>query len=157
MSQKTNVLMVCLGNICRSPLAEAILKSKVDPEEIQVDSAGTSDYHVGDAPDPRAIKIGKQHQLDLSNLRGRQFNIADFDRFDHIFVMDRSNYEDVLSLARTEKDKNKVSLILDCISPGQHRDVPDPYFGQGDENFPEVFKLLDQACEKIAKELSRIS
>lgn len=146
--------MVCLGNICRSPLAESILRSKIDPEKVEVDSAGTSNYHIGDAPDKRAISTGKRYGLDLSPLRGRQFEVADFDRFDYIYVMDRSNYEDVISLARNQKDKEKVSLLLDKVYPGESMDVPDPYFGVGDEHFPKVYALLEEACEKIAQEIS---
>lgn len=146
--------MVCLGNICRSPLAESILRSKVDSEKVEVDSAGTSNYHIGDAPDERAINMGNRYNLDLSELRGRQFETADFDRFDYIYVMDRSNYEDVLQLARNESDRGKVSLILEKIFPGESRSVPDPYFGEGDEDFPEVYELLDEACEQIAREVS---
>lgn len=146
--------MVCLGNICRSPLAEAILKSKVDTTKVTVDSAGTSDYHIGEAPDKRSISTGKQYNLDLSEQRGRQFQVSDFDDFDRIFVMDKSNYRNVMLLARDENDRNKVSLILEQVYPNQEKDVPDPYFGEGEERFPEVYELLDQACEQIAKELS---
>ncbi|HET8809804.1 MAG TPA: low molecular weight protein-tyrosine-phosphatase [Flavobacteriaceae bacterium] len=143
--------MVCLGNICRSPLAEGILKSKVNPEKVEVDSAGTSNYHVGDSPDPRSIDTAKRYNLDISKQRGRQFEVSDFDEFDHIFVMDQSNYADVVALARNEKDKEKVALILEKIYPNEFREVPDPYFGKGDEGFEKVFQLLDQACDRIAK------
>lgn len=145
--------MVCLGNICRSPLAEAILKSKVDPAKVEVDSAGTSNYHVGDLPDERSLNTGKRYSLDLSKQRGRQFIISDFDKFDHIFVMDHYNYQDVISLARNEKDKEKVSFILDSLAPNEQKDVPDPYFGEGEEGFLHVYQLLDEACEQIAKKL----
>lgn len=146
--------MVCLGNICRSPLAEAILKSKVDETKVWVDSAGTDNYHVGESPDPRSINIGKRYNLDLSGQRARQFVVSDFDRFDAIFVMDNSNYENVISLARNEKDKDKVSLILDKIYPNKLMNVPDPFYGDGEENFPKVYALLDSACKQIAQELS---
>ena len=146
--------MVCLGNICRSPLAQALLESKVDSDKIMVDSAGTSNYHVGDSPDARSVRIGREFKLDLSAQRGRQFEISDFDEFDQIFVMDRENYSDVISLARNEKDKAKVSMILNKIFPNENRDVPDPYFGEGEEGFLKVYKLLDSSCDQIAKELS---
>ena len=146
--------MVCLGNICRSPLAEAILKSKVDPAKIEVDSAGTSNYHIGQLPDERSINTGKRNQLDLSGQRGRQFTTSDFDTFDHIFVMDRSNYADVLALARNEKDREKVALILDQTHPNENREVPDPYFGEGEAGFDNVYELLNHACGKIAQRLS---
>ena len=147
---KTRILMVCLGNICRSPLAEGILKSKVDPEKIFVDSAGTSNYHVNDCPDSRSIDIAKQNNLDITSQRGRQFSAGDFDDFDKIYVMDMSNYHDVLSLARNEEDKEKVSLILNEIFPGENVEVPDPYHG-GADGFKKVYKMLDEACEVIAK------
>ncbi len=146
--------MICLGNICRSPLAQAILESKVDSEEVMVDSAGTSNYHVGYLPDERSIRIGKKFNLDLSAQRGRQFEIADFDEFDQIYVMDHENYSDVISLARNEEEKAKISMILNKVFIDENRDVPDPYFGEGEEGFLNVYKLLDTACDRIANELS---
>lgn len=144
------ILMVCLGNICRSPLAEGILRSKVDPEKVFVDSAGTSNYHIGDCPDPRSISIAQERKLDISTQRGRQFSASDFDDFDHIYVMDMSNYHDVLSLARSEQDRKKVSLILDEVFPGENVEVPDPYYG-GNDGFGKVYDMLDKACEIIAE------
>jgi len=149
---KTNVLMVCLGNICRSPLAEGILKSKTDPKKVFVDSAGTGDYHIGHQPDPRSIAIAKTNNLDITPQRGRQFNVQDFDRFQHIYVMDTFNYADVIALARNAEDKSKVKLILDEIFPGENVDVPDPYQGLA-EGFENVYKMLDEACGIIAKKL----
>ena len=143
--------MVCLGNICRSPLAEGILKSKVDPTKVFVDSAGTSNYHVDDCPDPRSIAIAREKDLDITTQRGRQFSVKDFDNFDRIYVMDMSNYHDVLSLARNEEDRQKVSLILNEIFPGENVEVPDPYHG-GDDGFSRVYDMLDEACEVIAKQ-----
>ena len=147
---KTRILMVCLGNICRSPLAEGILKSKVDPDKVFVDSAGTSNYHVDDAPDPRSVSIARERELDITSQRGRQFSVEDFDNFDKIYVMDMSNYHDVISLARNEEDKQKVSLILNEIFPGENVEVPDPYHG-GNDGFSKVYDMLDEACEVIAK------
>lgn len=143
--------MVCLGNICRSPLAEGILKSKVDPTKVFVDSAGTSNFHVDDCPDPRSIAIAREKDLDITTQRGRQFSVKDFDNFDRIYVMDMSNYHDVLSLARNEEDRQKVSLILNEIFPGENVEVPDPYHG-GDDGFSRVYDMLDEACEVIAKQ-----
>lgn len=151
---KTKVLVVCLGNICRSPLAEGILKSKVDPLEVHIESAGTGNYHVGDPPDPRSIAIGKHYGLDITDQRGRQFQPEDFDNFDYIYVMDNFNYADVISMARNEEDKKKVKLILDEIFPGEKVDVPDPYHG-GEEGFNNVYKMLEEASEIIAKKLSK--
>ena len=142
--------MVCLGNICRSPLAEGILKSKVDPYKVFVDSAGTSDYHVGHSPDPRSVSIAHNRKLDITTQRGRQFKVSDFDEFDHIYVMDMSNYRDVLAQARNEDDRNKVSLILDEIFPGENVEVPDPYYG-GNDGFGKVYDMLDKACDVIAE------
>jgi protein-tyrosine phosphatase len=149
---KTKILMVCLGNICRSPLAEGILRAKVNSENIIVDSAGTGSWHVGNPPDPRSIAVAKKYGLDISNLRGRQFTSDDFKNFDKIFVMDNTNLEDVLALAPSESDKQKVSLILDTIFPNENVDVPDPYLG-GQQGFEDVYQMLDQACKIIAQNL----
>lgn len=146
------IVMVCLGNICRSPLAEAILQSKLPKEKFSVDSAGTAAYHVGTSPDPRSIQIARAHGLDISHQRGRQFKIEDFDKFDHIFAMDSSNLQHIIGLARTNQDVEKVSLILESIYPGQHKDVPDPYYG-GPEGFKNIYLLLNNACDEISKKL----
>lgn len=146
--------MVCLGNICRSPLAEGILKTKVNTDQVYIDSAGTGDYHIGQQPDERSIKTAKEHHIDITQQRGRQFEVSDFDRFDLIYVMDNSNYEDVLSLARNEKDKKKVHLILEEVLPNENCDVPDPYTG-GIDGFKRVYEMLDQACDKIAERLNQ--
>ena len=151
---KTNVLMVCLGNICRSPLAEGILKSKIDPEKVHVDSAGTGDYNIDNIPDPRSIAVAKRYGLDISIQRGRQFQSEDFDRFDLIYVMDNFNFADVISLARNEDDKKKVYLILNEVFPGENVDVPDPYKGE-EQGFENVYKMLDEACEIIASKLMK--
>lgn len=144
--------MVCLGNICRSPLAEGILRSKLDPDLFEIDSAGTADYHVGDAPDPRAIKVAAEMGIDISGLRGRQFSVTDFDRFDYIYTMDLSNQENVNRLAENEHHRKKNRLILNSLFPGENVEVPDPYYGT-DRDFKQVFQLLDEACEKIAEKL----
>jgi protein-tyrosine phosphatase len=144
--------MVCLGNICRSPLAEGILKSKVDTSKVFIDSAGTGDWHVGNAPDKRSIAVGKNYNIDITNQRGRQFTIKDFDDFDFIYVMDNSNKENVLALTQNEQHIKKVKLILNEIFPDENVDVPDPYYG-GDSGFENVYKMLDEACEQIAKRL----
>src|SRR5690606_15798979 len=145
----TKILMVCLGNICRSPLAEGILKSKLPKDQFVIDSAGTASYHIGSPPDRRAMSIAKKNGLDISGLRGRQFNVDDFERFDYIYVMDESNYNNVMAVARSEEDKNKVRFILNETYPNQNYDVPDPYYG-GPEGFENVFKMLDEACNVIA-------
>lgn len=147
--------MVCLGNICRSPLAEGILASKVD-KEIIIDSAGTSDWHVGKCPDPRSIQIAKKYGIDISQLQGRQFKISDFDEFDLIYVMDASNFQDVIGLARNDEDRKKVQLILNEIDPDKNQQVPDPYFGE-DDGFEKVYQLLDKATDKIAEKIRQKS
>ncbi|MFL5763028.1 MAG: low molecular weight protein-tyrosine-phosphatase [Bacteroidia bacterium] len=145
------ILMVCLGNICRSPLAEGILRHKAEQLKLDliIDSAGTSNYHVGQPPDPRTISNAKNHGVDVSMLRARQFVVSDYDNFDHIFVMDSSNYSDVIAMARNKKDEQKVELILNRVYPNSNMSVPDPYFG-GEQGFENVFILLDKACEIIA-------
>ena len=148
----TKILMVCLGNICRSPLAEGILKSKLSSDNFYVDSAGTANYHTGELPDIRSIQIAQKYHIDISDQRGRQFKVNDFDVFDHIYVMDRSNYYNVVSLARNSNDKRKVKLILKELYPEDNMDVPDPYYG-GQDGFQNVFNLLDKACEIIANKL----
>lgn len=147
------ILMVCLGNICRSPLAEGIMRSKLSKDFI-VDSAGTGGWHADELPDKRSISTAKNRGLDITNQRARQFKKSDFDTFDHIFVMDNSNYKDVLALAPNEEAKSKVKLILNEIFPNENVDVPDPYYG-GQDGFENVFDMLDQACEEIARKLKQ--
>ena len=149
----TRILMVCLGNICRSPLAEGILRSKLPSNHFMVDSAGTANYHTGNAPDHRSISVAKKYGLDISNLRGRQFKAIDFDAFDHIYVMDESNYNNVIALARNQEDQDKVKFILNEIYPSQNYSVPDPYYG-GNEGFENVYKMLDEACTIIVENLA---
>ncbi len=145
--------MVCLGNICRSPLAEGILKSKVDSHKILVDSAGTGGWHIGELPDSRSIDVALKHDLDITDQRCRKFTPNDFNDYDLIYVMDRSNWRDVKGMARNDKEKQKVHLILDSIYPGQSKDVPDPYYDSND-GFENVFQMLDNACNIIADKLS---
>lgn len=144
--------MVCLGNICRSPLAEGILLSKLPKDIFYVDSAGTGDWHVGQKPDPRSIAVAKKYGVDITQLRGRQITPADLEEFDLIYVMDISNKKNVLNLTSDKKHHSKVDLILNALFPNENVDVPDPYYG--DENdFEHVFKLLEESCEIIAKKL----
>lgn len=150
---KTKILMVCLGNICRSPLAEGILQSKLAEDQYLIDSAGTGNWHVGEMPDKRSIAIAHQYGIDISNQRARQFSVSDFDTFDYIYVMDTSNYKEVIKLAPTEEAKEKVKLILSEHPKHVGQEVPDPYFG-GDEGFETVFQMLDEICDVIAAKLN---
>ena len=143
------ILMVCLGNICRSPLAEGLLASKVS-KNIVVDSAGTSDLHQGELPDARAIAVAKKNGLDITYQRSRPFVVEDFDNFDLIFAMDASNYNNIQNMARNENDKQKVHLILNEINPGKNQQVPDPWFG-GNKGFDKVYAMLDEATDKIVE------
>ena len=145
------ILMVCLGNICRSPLAEGILKSKL-PENFFIDSAGTSAFHNGENPDTRSISTAKNHGIDISQQRSRPLQIWDFDEFDRIYCMDKSNLKNVLAMAETEEQKAKVSLILDVLQDENLTEVPDPYYGDT-YGFEKVYEMLDRACEIIAQEI----
>lgn len=148
----TKILMVCLGNICRSPLAEGILKSKLPKDKFTIDSAGTAAYHIGNSPDPRSIAVAKKYGIDITNLRGRQFTRQDFTGFDLIYAMDESNFSNIIKLARNDEDISKVKLILNEISPNENLSVPDPYYG-GDQGFENVYRMLDEACDQIKKKL----
>lgn len=145
------VVMVCLGNICRSPLAEGILQSKVS-KKIVVDSAGTANYHVGQFPDKRSVAVAKKHGIDISKQHCNHFSSKHFEEFDYIYVMDQSNYDNVIKLATSERSKQKVKLILNESHPNQNLEVPDPYYG-GDDGFEKVYRMLDEACEVIANKL----
>lgn len=144
----SRILVVCLGNICRSPLAEGVLLHLVSQKKLQIhiDSAGTASYHVGEAPDARTVANARKHKIDLSPLRARQFVQNDFDLFDKIYVMDKSNMRNVLSLARHEEDRKKVDLFLNISHPNQNMEVPDPYYG-GEAGFENVFQLVWKASE----------
>lgn len=144
------ILMVCLGNICRSPLAEGILAKKAIEHNLNIttDSAGTAAYHVGNLPDERSIEVAKKYGIDLMNQRARQFRLQDFEEFDIIYAMDSENYNNILKLASSVDDENKVKLILNEIEPDSNSSVPDPYYG-GDEGFENVYQMLNLACEKV--------
>ncbi|MBK6932699.1 MAG: low molecular weight phosphotyrosine protein phosphatase [Saprospirales bacterium] len=143
------ILMVCLGNICRSPLAEGILKHKIRQRGLDwtVDSAGTGHWHAGEVPDGRSIAVARRYGIDITDQRARQFQPADFERFDRIFVMDTQNLREVLRLAREAEHRAKVQLMLDLTHPGQDRSVPDPYYD--DDGFEVVFRMLDSACDTL--------
>jgi protein-tyrosine phosphatase len=146
------VLMVCLGNICRSPLAEGLLASKLPKDKFIVDSAGTGNYHIGAAPDKRSILTAQKNGLDISQQKARQFSSKDFEAFDYIFVMDKNNYDNVIDLAKTEEQKAKVGLILNHLFPNENVDVPDPYYGL-QNGFDMVYEMLNETCDILAKKL----
>ena len=148
------ILMVCLGNICRSPLAHGILESKLPSDKFYIDSAGTANYHIGDPPDRRSVRVAKSHGIDISNQRGQQFKTEFFDVYDIIYVMDESNYENVIALARNSNDIAKVKLIMDEDLSNSTNYVPDPYYGD-ESGFEYVYNLLDQVCDKIATKLQQ--
>ncbi len=148
----TRILMVCLGNICRSPLAEGILQSKVNPKEVVVDSAGLGGYHVGELPDKRSIQVAEEHSLNIANQRARQFQLSDFEDFDIIYAMDQQNRDRLLEMAPTEEAKRKVKMILDEVFPGESLEVPDPYY-DAMFAFRNVYKMLDEACNSIAQKI----
>lgn len=141
--------MVCLGNICRSPLAEGILKNKLPKKNFRVDSAGTSGYHIGKAPDIRSVEIAAKNGIDISNQKARKFTTDDFDRFDKIFAMDRRNLNHIKQMANTLEDSKKVSLLLG------NDQVPDPYYGNKD-SFIKIYDIIDRACEELSDKLQKM-
>ena len=143
--------MVCLGNICRSPLAEGIMQKKINTLGLdwEVDSAGTGNYHIGDKPDPRSIEKAREYGLNIEHQRARQFTREDFKKFDKILAMDTDNYTNIIALAESEADKLKVELIRNLSHPKQNLSVPDPYWD--DDSFEEVYQMLDIACDSMIK------
>lgn len=146
------ILMVCLGNICRSPMAEGILRHQLKNISVNcvIDSAGTGGWHAGENPDRRAIKNMKEHGIDISKLVARQFKKNDFDQFDLILAMDESNYADIIKQADNQQQKNKVRLILSYLRDQKDLSVPDPWYGDQD-GFETVFQLLSNACSEVVK------
>ena len=148
------ILFVCLGNICRSPLAEGIMRNKLLHSNIHVivESAGTGGWHSGEHPDKRAIGIANKRGVDISKQTARKFSVKDFKLFDFIYVMDHQNKSDVLKLAPHKLAEAKVDLLLNVLHPLSNSQVPDPWFG-GEEGFVTVYHLLDKACEKLLVKL----
>lgn len=147
--------MVCLGNICRSPMAEGIMKKKLEDNNIEgfVDSCGFESFHTGDSPDRRGVETALKHGVDISKQKSRLFKVADFDNFDKIYVMDKNNYRDVSAVARNEEDLKKVDLIMNVVHPGSGMPVPDPYYG-GSSGFNKTWDLLDQATDVIIGQIN---
>jgi protein-tyrosine phosphatase len=152
MSKPASFLFVCLGNICRSPLAEGVFRhfSEKYQKKFIIDSAGTSSYHVGEPPDERTVRQALSKGIDLRNLRARQFRQSDFEYFNFIYVMDKINLRNVLSLTDKEVNRHKVELLLASYPECGIDEVPDPYFG-GPDGFEYVYELVYGACERIIK------
>lgn len=154
MNEKTNLLMICLGNICRSPLAEGLMRSKLNFTKFTVDSAGTSGGHKGQAPDKRSIAVANKNGIDISQQKSRKLVKEDFKKYDYLYVMDASNYLDVIAMASNEEEIKKVIKILDEVFPNENLDVPDPYYG-GSQGFENVYKMLDRATDVIASKIDK--
>ncbi len=144
------ILMVCLGNICRSPLAEGILQHKANVAGLKwkIDSAGTANYHVGEMPHHLSQKVALINGIDISYQRGRQFCKEDMLEFDKIYAMDTTNYAEIKRISKDAFDENKVDLLLNELYPGKNLNVPDPWYGT-EEGYHTVFALLNDACEKV--------
>lgn len=149
-----NILMVCLGNICRSPLAQGILEAKVNSTTFFIDSAGTSGFHEGALPDARSIAVAQKYNINITKQRSRKFTVLDFEKFDIIYAMDKSNFENIRKLARTSKDSSKIKLILNELSDKTTDEVPDPYYG-GANGFEDVYEMLNEACTRIVSKLEQ--
>lgn len=152
MAEPLRLLVVCLGNICRSPMAEGALRARIAAaglgRRVVIDSAGTGDWHVGNPPDPRSIRTAKGHGVDIADLRGRQLSRADFDRFDWLLCADRSNLHDVQALASDAAARDKVALLLDWAGVKAGGEIPDPYTG-GARHFEQVWEMLDRAASGV--------
>ena len=148
--------MICLGNICRSPLAHGILEKKITNHNLNVfvDSAGTGSWHIGNPPDIRSIEIADKNEISISNQRARQFKKTDFEKFDLIYVMDKNNFNDISNLDNHNKYQNKIKLILNELHPSQNMEVPDPYYGNNN-GFENVYNLLEKACDEIISKITK--
>ena len=144
------ILMVCLGNICRSPLAEGILQHKAQVAGLnwQVESAGTNGYHNGEAPHPLSQKVAKQNGIDISHQQSRRITKDDFDQFDRLYAMAGDVLSDMMDIAGNKFDSNKSTLLLDAIYPGKNKDVPDPWYS-GEDAYVRTYELIEKACDAI--------
>ncbi len=150
------ILMVCLGNICRSPLAEGIMRKKILEHNLDwiVDSAGTGYWHLGERPDERSVAVAKKYNIDITGQRARQLRPHDLQEFDLVFTMDSSNYRNTKTFAQSESEKDKVELIMNVVQPGYNQNVPDPYYDS--DGFEEVYGMLDKACDKIIEKYGKL-
>lgn len=151
--QRPALLFVCLGNICRSPLAEAAFRAVAAQAGLaaEADSAGTGDWHVGAPPDPRARTEALRHGIDISTYRARQVSVADFGRFTHILALDRTNLDDLRAIAPADATA-RLSLLLDYVPGMEGRSVADPYFGP-DTGFAETWREVNQAADALVRKL----
>ena len=147
------ILMVCLGNICRSPLAQGIMEAKASKQGLEwyIDSAGTSAWHIGEAPDHRSISIANTNGVSIAHQQARQVLSEDIDAFDLILAMDQNNYNNLRQLFNGKFTEDKIKLIMNFVYPGKNMPVPDPYY---DGSFERVYRLLDLACENIIEKYS---
>lgn len=147
--------MVCLGNICRSPLAEGILKQKCTKHKLdwEIDSAGTGKWHIGSPPDSRSIAVAEKYGIDISTQKARSVNSHDYEYFDIIYAMDTSNEKDLRAWALDKNEENKIKLIMSEVEPNNTISVPDPYWN--DNGFEQVFEMLDIACNKIIEKYAK--
>jgi protein-tyrosine phosphatase len=148
------LLFVCLGNICRSPLAEGIFRAKTEAAglEWEIDSAGTAGYHVGEAPHPLSQKTAKLHGIDISSQKCRQFKASDMDTYDRIYAMDLENFEEIKRISKEKWKPEKTDLLLNSLFPGKNKSVPDPWYGE-ESGYHEVYHLIERACDKILEEV----
>ena len=145
-----NILMVCLGNICRSPLAEGILQEKAWKAGLQwsIESAGTNGYHIGEPPHKLSQKVAKLNGIDICNQRSRRFTAEDFERFDKIYAMSSDVIDEMRIIARKSFNASKVDLLMNELHPGKNLDVPDPWYGP-EPGYHDVYAMIDKACERI--------
>lgn len=144
------ILFICLGNICRSPMAAGIFnhEAKKRGVDLRADSAGFESFHIGDPPDKRAVNTCSQHGIDISQHKARLFHTADFDQYEDIYAMDHKNYRDAAFFARNQDDTKKVHYLMDLITPGKHESVPDPYLAE-EEECEKVHHVLKKASNKL--------
>jgi len=152
-----NILMVCLGNICRSPLAEGILQYKADKAGLnwKVDSAGTGNYHIGHPPHKLSQKVAKLHGIDICGQQCRQFKKEDMLAFDKIYAMDNDVYDDMKRISRELWDPSKTNLLMNELFPRENIDVPDPWYGT-ERNYHEVYEMMDKACDVIIEKYAHV-